>query len=244
VAGRTVEPLRLLSTGRLEVVGRLVDASNATLYCRVSLDGRTSACVYKPVRGERPLWDFPDGTLAHREVAAYLVSVATGWDLVPPTVFRDGPFGPGMCQLWLEPDESVDLLILARSDHPDLRRMAVFDVVVNNADRKAGHLLLQPDGPDGHGGHVYGCDHGVCFHVQHKLRTVLWRWAGQPLTGEAKDVLRRLRGELTGPLGADLGGLLTRREVAATATRVDRLLTTGRHPRPRSDRPAIPWPPL
>ena len=109
------------------------------------------------MRGERPLWDFPDGTLAGREVAAYLVSEATGWDVVPPTVLRDGPYGPGMCQLWVDVDETVDLSELARSDHPDLRRMAVFDAVVNNADRKGGHLLPRPDG------RVQGVDHGVCF---------------------------------------------------------------------------------
>ncbi|MDP9466683.1 MAG: SCO1664 family protein, partial [Actinomycetota bacterium] len=138
--------LRLLREGELEVEGRLVDASNATLYCSATLDGVTAAVVYKPVRGERPLWDFPDGTLAGREVAAYLVSQATGWDVVPPTVMRDGPFGPGMCQLWVHVDETVDLAALARSDHPDLRRMAVFDAVVNNADRKGGHLLPREDG--------------------------------------------------------------------------------------------------
>jgi hypothetical protein len=136
--------LHLLRSAELTVEGRLVDASNATLYCSAELDGATVAVVYKPVRGERPLWDFPDGTLAGREVAAYLVSEATGWDVVPPTVLREGPFGTGMVQLWVDVDESVDLAVLARSDHPDLRRMAVFDAVVNNADRKGGHLLPRP----------------------------------------------------------------------------------------------------
>lgn len=232
------EALTLLREGELAVEGRLVDASNATLYCSVASGELVAACVYKPIRGERPLWDFPDGTLAEREVAAYLVSVATGWDLVPPTVLRDGPFGTGMCQLWQDPDEAVDLVALARSKHPDLRRMAIFDAVVNNADRKGGHLLPQP------GGHVYGCDHGLTFHVQDKLRTLLWRWAGEPLTDEAVDVLSVLRADLEGPLGVALHGLLTRAEVRQTVRRVDRLLTRRRHPLPSTDWPAVPWPPF
>jgi hypothetical protein len=232
------EVLRLLRAGELEVEGRLVDASNATLYCAASLDGVTAAVVYKPVRGERPLWDFPDGTLAGREVSAYLVSQATGWDVVPPTVMRDGPFGPGMCQLWVDVDEEVDLAALARSDHPDLRRMAVFDAVVNNADRKGGHLLPRADG------RVQGVDHGICFSAEDKLRTLLWQWRGRPLTDEAVEVLSRLRAELEGALGEQLGSLLTRTEVAATVSRVDRLLTERRHPEPSPDWPAIPWPPF
>jgi hypothetical protein len=134
--------LDLLSKGTIEVEGRLVVASNATLYCTVRRAGREAACVYKPVAGERPLWDFASGSLAGREVAAYRVSAAGGFAVVPPTVFRDGPFGPGMCQLWIHADESVDVIALARrTDHPALRDMAVFDAVVNNADRKIGHLL-------------------------------------------------------------------------------------------------------
>ena len=172
------DALRLLRDGRLQLEGRLLDASNATLFCSVALDGVAAACVYKPVRGERPLWDFPDGTLAGREVSAYLVSEATGWELVPPTVLREGPYGPGMCQLWVDVDETVDLSELARSDHPDLRRMAVLDAVINNADRKGGHLLPRADGL------VQGVDHGVCFAVEDKLRTLLWQWRGQPLTDE------------------------------------------------------------
>ena len=232
------EALRLLRDGELGIEGRLLDASNATLYCTVTLDGVTAACVYKPVQGERPLWDFPDGTLAGREVGAYLVSQATGWDVVPPTVMRDGPFGSGMCQLWVDVDEGVDLSELARSDHPDLRRMAVFDAVVNNADRKGGHLLPREDG------RVQGVDHGICFSVEDKLRTLLWQWRGLPLTDEAVEVLSRVRAELEGGLGEALHELLTRREVRRTVERVDRLLTTRRHPQPSPDWPAIPWPPF
>jgi uncharacterized repeat protein (TIGR03843 family) len=232
------EALRLLREGRLEVEGRLLDASNATLLCTTQLDGVTAACVYKPVAGERPLWDFPDGTLAGREVSAWLVSQATGWDLVPPTVLRDGPFGTGMCQLWVDVDEDVDLAALARSDHPDLRRLAVLDAVINNADRKGGHLLPRDDG------RVQGIDHGVCFSAEDKLRTLLWQWRGHALTDEALDVLGRVRAELEGDLGDALHEHLTTAEVRATAARVDRLLSTGVHPHPSEDWPAIPWPPF
>jgi len=233
-----VDVLRLLREGALEVQGRLVDASNATLFCVVALDGVEAGCVYKPVRGERPLWDFPDGTLAGREVSAYLVSEATGWGVVPPTVLRDGPFGPGMCQLWVDVDETVDLVELVGSDHDDLRRIAVLDAVVNNADRKGGHLLPTPAGP------VVGVDHGVCFAVEDKLRTVLWQWRGDPLPPEACEVLHRLRAELAGSLGASLMEHLTRREVRRTADRVDRLLAAGTFPFPSDDWPAVPWPPF
>jgi uncharacterized repeat protein (TIGR03843 family) len=232
------QALELLTCGELEPVGRLVDASNATLYCEVGRSDVVRACVYKPVAGERPLWDFPDGTLAAREVAAFEVSQATGWDLVPPTVMRDGPFGPGMCQLWVDVDESVDVVELARSDHPDLRRMAVLDVVLNNADRKGGHLLPTEDG------RVFGVDHGVCFAVPGKLRTLLWQWRGDPLTDDAVDTLESLRDDLADRLGDRLDELLTVSEVRATRRRVDRLLRMGVHPEPAGDWPAIPWPPF
>ncbi|MFB4318575.1 SCO1664 family protein [Actinomadura sp. 21ATH] len=243
--GRAVSPRdteaaeALLARGRLAVEGRLVQASNATLYCAIELDGLSAACVYKPVAGERPLWDFPDGTLAEREVAAYEVSKAMALDVVPPTVHRDGPYGPGMVQLWVEPDPDVDLVALSRSDDAAIRRMAVFDAVVNNADRKIGHLLPPGDG------HVYGCDHGVCFSVEYKLRTVLWQWRGKKLTGEAVEALGRVEAELrSGPLGERLGELLTRDEVDATRRRVDLMLKHRIHPYPPEDWPAIPWPPM
>ncbi|HWA65882.1 MAG TPA: SCO1664 family protein [Mycobacteriales bacterium] len=234
----TDDVLRLLRDGELSIQGQLYDASNATLYCEVSLAGVSAACVYKPIAGERPLWDFPDGTLAAREVAAYVVSVATGWDVVPPTVMRDGPYGPGMCQLWIDVDETVDLDLLVRSTIEPLRRMAVFDAVINNADRKGGHLLPVADG------HVYGIDHGVCFSADDKLRTLLWAWRGQPLTDEALDMLSGLRVELAGVLGEALEDLLTMREVEATRRRVNRLLRSGRHPQPSGDWPPMPWPPF
>ncbi|GLW64973.1 phosphatidylinositol kinase [Actinomadura rubrobrunea] len=243
--GRTVSPRdtdmaeRLLSHGRLTVEGRLVQASNATLYCSIEWEGLTAACVYKPVAGERPLWDFPDGTLAGREVAAYLVSQAMGWNTVPPTVHRDGPYGPGMVQLWVEPDPDVDLVALSRSDDEAVRRLAVFDAVINNADRKIGHLLPPGDG------HVYGCDHGVSFSVEYKLRTVLWQWRGKRLTDEALEALGRVRAALRdGSLSGRLAGLLTAEEIDATRRRVELMLKHRIHPYPPEDWPAIPWPPL
>ena len=232
--------LELLSEGNLKVEGRLVAASNATLYCTVRLRGQTAACVYKPVAGERPLWDFPLGTLAGREVAAYQVSQAAGWHLVPPTVMRDGPFGPGMCQLWIDADGDTDLVALARSrDQPKLRDMAVFDAVVNNADRKIGHLLPVPDG------RLYGCDHGVCFGEEYKLRTVLWQWRGQKLPGRALTALDRLEADLGGgPLATMLQDLLSPAEVAATQSRVSLLIEHRVHPYPPENWPAVPGPPV
>lgn len=230
------DALQLLRHGELELEGRLLDASNATLYCTIRWRDLDGCCVYKPVRGERPLWDFPDGSLAEREVAAYEVSSATGWDIVPPTVLRDGPFGIGMCQLWIEVDESVDLSVLARSKHPGLRRMALFDAVINNADRKGGHLLPT------HEGHVYGVDHGVTFHVEDKLRTLLWQWRGRRIAAEERETLTQLRDD-AGLLNR-LTELLTPNEVAAYDRRLERLLLTGVFPQPSGDWPAIPWPPF
>jgi len=232
--------LELLATGTLEVQGRLVDASNATLYCVITGDGSQAACVYKPIVGERPLWDFPDGTLAGREVAAFMVSRAAGWNVVPPTVYRDGPFGPGMCQLWIDADDSVDLVDLARSgDDARLRQMAVFDAVVNNADRKIGHLLPTE------AGHLYGCDHGVCFGSEYKLRTVLWQWRGKQLTPAALGALRASYDLLTsGGLADELAQWLTWAEIAATTRRVELLMARKVHPSPPADWPAVPWPPV
>ncbi len=231
--------IALLTDGELEIAGRLAEASNATLYCSVALGDRQAACVYKPIAGERPLWDFPHGTLAGRELAAYAVSRASGWDIVPPTVYRDGPFGPGMCQLWIDSDPSVDLIALARSGtHDGLRAMAVFDAVINNADRKIGHLLPAP------GGHLYGCDHGVSFAREYKLRTVLWQWRGDPLPADAVAALERLSDGLAGGLTGTLSGWLTDAEVEATAIRVRMLLRHRVHPYPPEDWPAVPWPPI
>ncbi|MFG3516050.1 SCO1664 family protein [Streptomyces bobili] len=256
----------LLARGELTVRGRITEASNAALYCTVAHEGREAACVYKPVAGERPLWDFPDGTLAQREVAAYEVSEATGWGLVPPTVLRDGPYGEGMCQLWIEVSPEAELLALLDAEEPGpgwkaiglaeagegrtallvhadderLRRLAVLDAVINNADRKGGHLLPTTDG------RLYGIDHGVTFNAEDKLRTLLWGWAGEPLTGEAVEVLKGLQSALEtgGTLTATLAALITPAEIDATRARVGALLESGRHPEPGGDWPAIPWPPV
>ncbi|MGW6442522.1 SCO1664 family protein [Lentzea sp. NPDC055074] len=257
----TSAALRLLEHGRIEVEGRLVDASNATLFCKISLDGVDAQCVYKPVRGERPLWDFPDGTLAGREVATYLISAAS-FGVVPPTVLRPGPFGTGMVQLWVdtrEEDELVDIIsvddvkpgwipvfhahdrfgdpaVLVHADHPRIAEMSAFDVVVNNADRKGGHVLHALDGA------VYGVDHGICLHTEPKLRTVLWGWAREPLPEHVTETLRRLRSSLDGELGESLHDHLTRAEVRAVGERVEKLLAAGVYPEPSGDWPAIPWP--
>ncbi|MEU3664413.1 SCO1664 family protein [Streptomyces sp. NPDC032940] len=256
----------LLARGELTVRGRIREASNAALYCTVTHEGREAACIYKPVAGERPLWDFPDGTLAQREVAAYEVSEATGWGLVPPTVLRDGPYGEGMVQLWIDAVPGSELLALVDAEEPGpgwkavafaeaeegrtallvhadderLRRLAVLDAVVNNADRKGGHLLPAA------GERLYGIDHGVTFHAESKLRTLLWGWAGDPLTAEALAVLDALREALKdgAPLAARLAELITAAELDATRARVGALLESGKHPEPSGEWPAIPWPPV
>lgn len=259
--------LELLAEGELTVRGRVRGASNAVLLCSVAYQGAEADCAYKPVAGERPLWDFPDGTLARREAAAYAVSDATGWGLVPPTVLRDGPYGPGTVQQWIDADPSAPPLLslvdgdeagdgwrpvgradvgggrtalLVHADDPRLRRLAVLDAVINNGDRKGGHLLPSADG------RLHAIDHGVTFHVDDKLRTLFWGWAGEPLPEEALDVLARLDAELApgAPLTARLEQLITPAELDALRARVAALRTTSRHPGPSGGWPSIPWPPV
>ncbi|MGP3969324.1 SCO1664 family protein [Streptomyces sp. 6N223] len=262
----------VLTSGELTVHARVADASNAVLYATAELAGERLPCVYKPVAGERPLWDFPDGTLAQREVAAYEVCRALGWDLVPPTVLRDGPYGEGMCQLWVGPAPDAEdfgqgpegLLALVDGDAPGpgwrpvvrasvgdgrtallvhadderLRRLAALDAVINNGDRKGGHLLPLPDG------RLYGIDHGVTFHTEDKLRTLLWGWAGEPLPEGVVGALRGLAAELAAgrPLLARLRELISEAECRALRERTAALLRTRRYPRPGGEWPAIPWP--
>lgn len=241
VALPTDEAIPFLASGEIEIVGRLVQASNVTLLVAVHGDvpgrGRiAAAAVYKPVRGERPLWDFPDGTLAHREVAAYLVSQASGWNVVPPTVYRDdAPAGPGMLQLWVEVREDVDVVERIRAADPRLRRIALFDAVVNNADRKAGHLLPRLDGT------IQGVDHGVTFSPDPKLRTVLWGWRGTRFAPREETDLARLRRALP-RLRPDLEPHLAPDEIDAVRTRVEDLIRAQRFPQPHPDWPAVPWP--
>jgi uncharacterized repeat protein (TIGR03843 family) len=225
-----------LRDGVLRVTGRLVDASNATLYAVADLAGQEMVCIYKPKAGERPLWDFPDGCLAHREYAAYLVSEHLGFNLVPLTVLRDGPYGEGMAQEWITIDESIDLAKFFATDHPGLRSMALFDAIINNTDRKIGHLLPINDDV------VFGCDHGVTFHVEDKLRTVLWQWSGDSLTTNEIEILKKAVTSLEGELRTQLETLLTTQEIDALAARVQRLLNEGTFPQPNPNWPAVPWP--
>ncbi|UQX86637.1 SCO1664 family protein [Jatrophihabitans telluris] len=243
----TAEALTLLERGELSIEGRVTTASNATLYCRAELDGIAAACVYKPISGERPLWDYPDGTLAEREYAAYLTATflaptTADLQLVPPTVLRDGPMGVGMVQLWIGEDEDYDIIeaINAGVAAP-LRVMALFDAIINNSDRKVSHLLPVRD-PDG-ALHIYGVDHGVSYGVDDRLRTVLWQWAGSAIPPELLEGLHRVEDALRAELGQALGELLTRAEVRAARRRVSRLVSTGLFPLPPTDWPAIPYPP-
>ncbi|WP_431309262.1 SCO1664 family protein [Gordonia prachuapensis] len=275
-----VDPLR---DGELVILGRIPSASNATLVCDAVLDGAEVRCVYKPERGEVPLWDFPDGTLAGREVASYLISEALGWSVIPTTVHRDGPLGRGMVQRWVStaendepsarhdavtelPTPKVDLVdlcpadtvpvgyrailkaldafgepvVLVHADDPRLQRMAVLDVVLNNADRKGGHVLEALDGG------VYGVDHGICLHRDDKLRTVLWGWAGEPIPGHLVADLAELTDHLTTadhPLTNELGEHITDSEIVALAERAAELVDRTTMPRPPGHRP-IPWPPF
>ena len=254
----------VITRGEITVTGRLSDASNLTLLGEATLDGVTVPCIYKPVRGERPLWDFPDGTLAERELAAYLVSRAAGWDCVPLTVIRDGPYGPGMVQRWIsdaDPEEVVDLVpvgdipagwlpvlraidtngddvAVVHADNPALATLAGFDAVVNNADRKGSHVLPAGDG------RILGVDHGLCFHTEDKLRTILWGWAGRPLPDDVISGLARLNKALAGELGERLDELITTAEMAALRHRLDRLAAKRKFPKAPTHRTPIPWPPL
>jgi hypothetical protein len=245
VAMPVLDALALLTNGELRIEGRVSTASNATFYCGIECDGVAAACAYKPVSGERPLWDFPDGTLAGREVATYLVAAATGWEPVPPTVLRDGPLGTGMVQLWIAHDESFDIIAAINSGSVRaLQRMVLLDAVVNNSDRKVSHLL-PVTGSAFHDPqlHVFGIDHGVSFATENKLRTVLWQWAGDPIPDEGLDMLHSVAEQLDAELGRQLAELLTTTEVRATRRRVQRLLAKAKFPLPPTDWPAVPYPP-
>ena len=224
-----------LTAGELEITGRLVDASNATLFGVMHHEGATLEVIYKPVAGERPLWDFPDGTLADREYVAFLLSDRTGMDLVPPTILREGPAGLGMVQRWIDVDESIELGSYFAQDRQELRRLALFDAIINNTDRKIGHLL--PDQM----GHLFACDHGVTFHTEDKLRTVLWQWAGDALTEEEFAILDQTS-TFIDLNTASLTTHLTEAEIVATCARINKLRSEGIMPLPSEDWPAIPWP--
>lgn len=250
--------LDALRTGEIQLVGRLVESSNNALLGRLRHPaieelawepppesplaglGRGYYTVWKPTAGERPLFDFPVGTLTRREVAAFAVSEALGWAIVPPTLLRDGPYGEGMLQRWVEVDPTADVVAMLTGDDPRLRRIALFDAVVNNTDRKGGHLLPVP------GGHLHAVDHGVTFSIVPKLRTILWAWEGQPFEADERAALVSLAAVLRprAPLDRTLRGLLAAREVVATRRRVEELLSEGAFPGPNPDWPAVPWPPF
>ncbi|GAB3622259.1 SCO1664 family protein [Mariniluteicoccus endophyticus] len=241
-----------------KVVGRLVTASNATFLCAVG----EQHWVHKPVAGERPLWDYPDGNLAQREVAAYRLSDAAGFGVVPETLLVEGPWGRGSLQRWIDSDdEAVERLVdlvgvdqvpdgwfavmegldadenevaVVHADDPRLRRMALFDAVINNSDRKGGHVLVDADG------HLWGCDHGVSLSVDPKLRTLLWGWAGEALDAGEMELLHAADD------AADdvLEGLITAEEIAAVHARIADMLKTGTFPEPHDGWPAVPWPPF
>jgi uncharacterized repeat protein (TIGR03843 family) len=229
------EALTILARGQVELSGRLPWSSNGTFLAEICLDGTSIQAVYKPLQGERPLWDFPDG-LYRREVAAYALSAALGWDLVPPTIAReDGPYGAGSYQLFVAADFTEHYFTLLEHDvhHAALRAIAVFDLVANNADRKSGHCLLADDG------HIWGIDHGLCFAVPPKLRTVMWDFAGEPISGALLADLARFAA--AGPSGSLLE-LLHVDEVEAILARAAAVVRGGRFPNPDPDRRPYPWP--
>jgi len=241
--GTPAGPWRALTQGELDVLGLLPRSSNSTFLARAVAGGDEAYVVYKPRIGEAPLWDFPEGTLCQREVAAFVVSRALGWPDVPPTVLRDGPAGEGSVQLFVEFDPAKHYFTMAEEGAPGLldefRRIAAFDLIVNNADRKSGHCLCARDD-----GRVFVVDHGVSFSVEPKLRTVIWEFAGEPIPEPLREDARRLAGELRDrPLCDELSPLLGADEIEATARRALAVASAERFPFPRGERP-YPWPPV
>lgn len=226
--------MQTLLSQSMRVVGRLIDASNATLLAEIESDNQTQKVIYKPVAGEKPLWDFQDGNLAHREYCAFLLSNRAGFDLVPNTALRDGPFGFGMVQEWIDTDEEIDIINFGQSDDSQLKRMAIFDAIINNTDRKYGHLLYKE-------GKLLGCDHGVTFHSEDKLRTVIWQFSGEKIDKQEM-LLIESASALDYPNLFE--SYLTQDEIAAIYERINRLLKSGRFPSPSENWPAIPWPPV
>lgn len=222
---------KVLDSGELEIIGRLVDASNASLLCKLP-DGRQA--IYKPIAGERPLWDFPDGNLASREVAAFYLSEVGDFNLVPRTVLREGPFGVGAVQEWIDVSEDEDVIEIAQSQDSQIRKLALFDVVINNADRKFGHILLTSDGV------IFGCDHGVSLHEEGKLRTVIWQFTEMELTQTELEQISNLTTAINREY---LKSLLSNTEIDALFARLAKLLEDRRFPSPNPNWPAVPWPP-
>ena len=227
-----------LLAGELVVEGRLVDASNATLFGKVLLDDQSRySVVYKPIAGERALWDFADGNLASREVAAFLISQIGNFNCVPLTVMRDGPFGIGAVQQWIELDPDLDLIAIGQQSSPAIRNLALFDVVINNTDRKFGHILPISDSE------ILGCDHGLTFHQEFKLRTVIWHYAGEELDKNEIEKLKALKSQIADESRAALEKLINADEIKALLERIDTLISEG-FPYPSEQWPAVPWPPV
>ncbi len=238
-----IDLLSTLQKGVITVRGEFVWGSNYTFLAQVEYEGDKLAGVYKPSKGERPLWDFPVASLARREVAAYRVSEALGWQLVPLTVYREnGPFGPGSLQLFVEHDSEYHYFNFSDEDRQRLRPTALFDLLVNNADRKGSHILVDKDR------HIWLIDHGVCFHVEDKLRTVIWDFVGEPIPEVLRADLGRLgqslkpAGGSSSELASELAAFLSRSEVRALAARANRLASDGCFPSPDPYRRAFPWP--
>lgn len=221
----------ILESGELEVLGRLVDASNASLLCQLPNGAQV---IYKPIAGERPLWDFPDGDLASREVVAFYVSEVGEFNVVPPTVMREGPFGLGAVQQWITTSEDVDVVEIAQSSDEQIRNLALFDIIINNADRKFGHILVTPEF------RIFGCDHGVSFHEENKLRTVIWQFSDLDLTEKEIKKIEALISKLE---MKHLNKYLNAAEIAALFERANLLLTTRKFAQPNPNWPAVPWPP-
>ena len=232
--------LRLLQEGAIEPYGAIPWSSNYALLVSVQCDDLTGLAVYKPRRGERPLWDFPPGTLYRREYAAYLLSEALGWELVPPTTLRNDIYGPGTLQLFVDSDPEQHYFSIYPRHADDFRRIALFDIVINNTDRKAGHCLLDADD------HMWSIDHGICFHVEPKLRTVIWEFAGEPAPPDLLADLRRLQRDLhpDQALHTELLRLLSAGEVKALGERLTALIAEERFPYPDPNRHNHPWPPI
>jgi uncharacterized repeat protein (TIGR03843 family) len=233
--------LTLLQEGEMEIQGRFVSSSNYTFYVLVSHGDQKTFSVYKPTQGERPLWDFPEETLALREVAAFLVSETLGWEIVPPTIFRsDGPYGPGSLQLYIQAEPDVHYFTLSDADKPALRQIALFDLLINNADRKGGHLLKDLAGK------LWVIDHGICFHEEPKLRTVIWDFAGEPIDDKLLEDVAQFHTRLTHErdLKTAINSLLSPPEVTALRRRAAALLAERCYPAPTPGERNFPWPPV
>jgi hypothetical protein len=234
--------LDALQAGELTLEGEFVHGYNYTFLVKVQLEeGEAFMAVYKPQQGEQPLWDFPDNTLAHREAAAFLVSQALGWELVPPTVYRDdGPFGPGSLQVFVDHDPNHHYFNFTDEEFQTLRPVVLFDLLINNADRKGGHMLFDESG------HLWLIDHGLCFNVDEKLRTVIWDFAGEPIPTDLCAALKEFRRKLEPPsaLRTELEKHLSPAEIAALIARTECLLPCKRFPYPPQDRRAYPYPPV